>query len=849
MWSLQDFRLERPLEEERSVTEAVSKHVRFILVTMGPLEQLTQPPLDYRSQIVAGYNWSPSMYIFSSDDRQLFIPSGSTVRVYSTEDASFVRSLPDNDDDLLKLRGDTNVSIQLHPYCPSKYILCFTSGRKLVIISLETGGIVYYEDLFHQIKLPPEELGQNLDFGGCILTSAKKSKHCLLYYGVKSHFKFYEKELSFPFNDGKKAKIKSQVRRIFLVDEGKIDRITLHKSSALTLSESNKFIAMINGRALYVHTLPAANGFPHLHLKLDNEFTCIASHPKEELLATGDSIGVITIWRNFTQSSKPDKSNYHWHPQPVSCLAFSSLGSRLFSGCAVGKLISWLLDNPGVHSEVANLGIPIRGIGTDSGNQRISVSLVDGTIKLIRTNATSHKKDIVNVLENSVSQVDIELNLKKPIFDSVSKSILIKGFNGTLQFFSLASNSVARTLDITNTNYHQNFDSGPQAIAILLNNLAISLDGKWLATDELTEESEFLFEEKLKFWSLNSQSSHELTNFFDLPHDKPISDMRFSPDASVLVSISSDTYFKVWRKKTDAVDGSQAFILSQAANRGLSMIPLSLSISSDSSILTVQYENELSCWDISRDQVCPLENLNEINSDWNDPLVAFDFAGGTAMHMFLAVRRSTVRNFNFVRGCHEWTITNEQDDEKNVSFSLDHSQNIFAVHRSTHVISIYHVNPQKLVGVISNDILAPIGKMSSILTLNLSSFVDSSHDYECDGSIAILCVNKRKQLVSLLPRQFVVKKLAPPDDSTDTVDENSIKIVGKIIANHHALPIEYASQKRRIEMQFDHDKLVEDYFLQDATHLLAPVNLLCKQFLKSLFLQENLTSDQKKTKR
>ncbi|KAM7301654.1 hypothetical protein ISCGN_017173 [Ixodes scapularis] len=77
-------------------------------------------------------------------------------------------------------------------------------------------------------------------------------------------------------------------------------------------------------------------------------FTCVTCHPTMSTLATGDSLGCITIWQGLEEGA-PARSVYHWHTLPVADLVFSSTGGRnLFFGlqtlrrvqCPVG--CTWL---------------------------------------------------------------------------------------------------------------------------------------------------------------------------------------------------------------------------------------------------------------------------------------------------------------------------------------------------------------------------------------------------------------------------------------------------------------------------------------------------------------------------
>lgn len=55
--------------------------------------------------------------------------------------------------------------------------------------------------------------------------------------------------------------------------------------------------------------------------------TCIAGHPEEECVATGDSTGRVLVWRNIFQT-RPYTAVFHWHTLPVTEIVFSNSGNR-----------------------------------------------------------------------------------------------------------------------------------------------------------------------------------------------------------------------------------------------------------------------------------------------------------------------------------------------------------------------------------------------------------------------------------------------------------------------------------------------------------------------------------------
>lgn len=66
----------------------------------------------------------------------------------------------------------------------------------------------------------------------------------------------------------------------------------------------------------------------HSH-KTGRNITCIAGHPDEECIATGDTSGRVLVWRNILQHNKSIRATYHWHTLPVTEIAFSKSGKSV----------------------------------------------------------------------------------------------------------------------------------------------------------------------------------------------------------------------------------------------------------------------------------------------------------------------------------------------------------------------------------------------------------------------------------------------------------------------------------------------------------------------------------------
>lgn len=66
------------------------------------------------------------------------------------------------------------------------------------------------------------------------------------------------------------------------------------------------------------------------HMTDERKFTCVALHPEEQIMATGDISGRILVWHDFVHQARPPKAVYHWHTLPVASLTFTSEGRVVF---------------------------------------------------------------------------------------------------------------------------------------------------------------------------------------------------------------------------------------------------------------------------------------------------------------------------------------------------------------------------------------------------------------------------------------------------------------------------------------------------------------------------------------
>ncbi|VDN34969.1 unnamed protein product [Dibothriocephalus latus] len=172
---------------------------------------------------------------------------------------------------------------------------------------------------------------------------------------------------------------------VFIYDKGfEIKRQIFEKFPAVNkmIALNDHFVVSICGDNLHVYWLKTKKTVRYeLPAKVPQankkRFTCVACHPKDAVIATGNVLGEVMVWWNFTvpvesedsttleeddddiasetlmESSgqieefklvnpkRVKRSVMHWHSREVTALAFTAEGKHLFSGGLEGVLVKW----------------------------------------------------------------------------------------------------------------------------------------------------------------------------------------------------------------------------------------------------------------------------------------------------------------------------------------------------------------------------------------------------------------------------------------------------------------------------------------------------------------------------
>ena len=110
--------------------------------------------------------------------------------------------------------------------------------------------------------------------------------------------------------------------------------------------------------------------------------TCIAAHPTELLIASGDIEGAITLWFLDANLQLQGKTQMHWHAHGVSSLTFTNEGGYLLSGGEEAVLVVWQ-HSTGTKRFLPRQGAPLAGVIVDRRDLVFGVVCQDNSVRVI----------------------------------------------------------------------------------------------------------------------------------------------------------------------------------------------------------------------------------------------------------------------------------------------------------------------------------------------------------------------------------------------------------------------------------------------------------------------------------
>uniref|UniRef100_A0A6Q2XMT8 WD repeat-containing protein 75 second beta-propeller domain-containing protein n=1 Tax=Esox lucius TaxID=8010 RepID=A0A6Q2XMT8_ESOLU len=270
---------------------------------------------------------------------------------------------------------------------------------------------------------------------------------------------------------------------------------------------------------------------------INNSFTCISCHPKEDCIATGHADGKIRLWRNFNQKKEYTYSTLHWHHNAVNTLRFTPEGTNLLSGGIESVLVQWRYTQENQKDFLPRLGAAITHIAVSPDGSLFCTSHADNKITIILSSVK-----VSAIIQGLVKDDCVRTDL---MIDPRSKALVLNGKPGHLQFYSLHRDKQLYNLDIVQQEYIH--EQGVDQFQVV--KAAFDTHGDWLATVEERRQKSSELEINLKLWSYDEQTqSFVLNTTVTAPHEDQITAMCFSPspETTLLVTTSLDGHFKAW---------------------------------------------------------------------------------------------------------------------------------------------------------------------------------------------------------------------------------------------------------------------------------------------------------------
>ncbi|XP_053988404.1 WD repeat-containing protein 75 [Hylaeus anthracinus] len=737
--------------------------------------------------------------LFSHDGETLYIVWKHVIRAYSTQTGDFVRELePANH----RIAG-----LIVHPENPNIVIACTENGE-LNFWSCQSGIIT------KKLKLKFQEDPKVKTFHIVNYKTHKGNelRQVLITYISKCCTKIYV--ALFDLDTGVCTK-----STCILIDshEYYVDIIGNH---------GDNLIAVLHDLDLHILN-PARNLIDKQHKtgKTGRIPTCIAGHPEEECVATGDSTGRVVVWKSLFQT-RPYTGVYHWHTLPVTEIAFSKSGGHMYTGGGECVLVKWVLANPQQKSFLPRLPAPIKHLTIAPDNLYVAVSTLDNGIVVVNP-----QKKLTSVIQNftwGVALSSQELFPAGLVVDPRTNCLVLNSRTGHVQFYNTHTKSLLYNVNIT----AQNFLTQERSLIIVnteVTKIALNHDGTWMATVEERNDKLSCVEVRLKFWMFDAkQQLFTLNTSIELPHEGGINALHFQPstpfdeEEALAITTGRDKKFRLWHLIESSSTNKKTKhwqCHSIGDYRNLSVTDAGFSI--DGSLVGIGFDSSVTMW---TPDTCTFK-CSLTHSQYQYPVTRIEFGRQEACHLVVAASTQHIAVWNILSLTLVWSVP-----LKVATLAADSKSTYMAVFTTDN--SLFVFTPQKP---------SPVYTRPSVIENNCSilgaTFVphlqekrDSSHRHWQRKS-QLFFLDSNQELLTLEPESEVTISLETLSTSA-TVPSTAF---GSMIAAKTTSSKETATPFVHEQLGVSGKGMVEE-LLSVSAHTLPHMKMLCTSFINSLLM-------------
>ncbi|KAG0031342.1 hypothetical protein BGZ81_001370 [Podila clonocystis] len=537
--------------------------------------------------------------VFTSDSNYFFSCNSKSIRILSVETGQVVRILSSSVQE--GGHSDTVTSVMLNP------------KNSLQLYSASLDGTIKLWDFNDAVLLKTFEVGVPITHmvmhesipNDVYLTSTKKSTKRFHQYQAKKYGGLRAKENSILFRYSLKASKKRLVRLL----KTKV-------CGGLAISSDGEYVVMAARYKLHVVHIAPGNGIQEGGVTENDEsrfrcyvtperISCLAFHPTEGCIATGDEIGRITLWYCFGKNvDRPVTTTLHWHAHKVAALNFTTDGTYLLSGGEESVLVIWQLST-GHKQFLPRMGSEIKHITVSPDQSLYAVGHEDNSVNVIRSVDLKIKTAIQGLKFSHVNHVLNPLHTGL-VIEPRNGHVVLNGLPGTLQFFDPIHEQHIMELEVSPRNKvsrtYEKEIIPPQVMHVAFSN---DKAARWMVTVDGRDDKETTPELYIKFWEYDDDArTYVLNTRVDSPHTKAITSCIFNPrqgsQPPMVVTTSMDGNFKIWEltHQGESRRGIEAERAWSCRSTGFyrDLTPHCAGFSSDGSLLAIAYGQIITLW-------------------------------------------------------------------------------------------------------------------------------------------------------------------------------------------------------------------------------------------------------------